>query len=123
MTPPAESVLVVEDSESNLELIQETLDGTGLELATARTVAAARSWLGSNVPGLILMDIDLPDGSGLDLTRQIRSDPRLTGVRVIALTANAMAGFEKEVLAAGCDDYLTKPVDLRLLLRRVLARP
>jgi CheY-like chemotaxis protein len=120
--PSERTVLVVEDTPSNFELVEAALDGTGLRLVCADTAAAARSWLAHNVPWLILMDIDLPDGNGLDLTRELRGDRRLAGVRVIALTAIAMSGFDNDVMDAGCDEYLTKPIIVSQLVARVLAQ-
>lgn len=75
--------------------------------------------LKTNNPALILMDIALPGTSGEDLTRQIKTDPNWSEIPIIALTAAAMSGDRERLLNAGCDDYLSKPIDTRYLLERV----
>jgi CheY-like chemotaxis protein len=114
-----ELILVVEDNELNLELVEFLLEEQGYEVRAARDAAAARTELQRQVPDLVLMDMDLPGTSGLELTAEIRSDKRLADVPVVALTAHAMRGDRERFLAGGCDDYLAKPIDASLFGQQV----
>ena len=105
------TILIVEDNSDNLLTIKAILDDIDAEYITAldgeQAVRAAKEFH----PGLILMDIQLPVMSGIEATRRIKADPSLKNTPIIALTAKAMAGDREEILAAGCDDYLSKPLD------------
>jgi two-component system cell cycle response regulator DivK len=108
-----EMVLVVDDSPDNLVLTQFLLESEGFEVRTAEDAEQALAVLGTCCPQVILMDVQLPGMDGLELTRQLRADPRWSEVVIVALTAYAMKGDEENCLAAGCDGYITKPVDTR----------
>jgi two-component system, cell cycle response regulator DivK len=117
----AARVLVVDDNPTNLKLLRVLLAGEGYEVETATSAEEAESSIGAEVPDLVLMDIQLPGVDGLTLTRRLKADPRTRGVLVIAVTAYAMRGDEEKAIEAGCDAYLTKPIDTRGL-PGVLAR-
>jgi len=106
-----EAVLVVDDSPDNLVLTQFLLESDGFEVRTAEDAGLALEVLRTYRPQLILMDVQLPGTDGLELTRQLRADPKWSDVVIVALTAYAMKGDEENCLAAGCDGYITKPVD------------
>ena len=108
-----EPVLVVDDGPDNLILTEFLLQSDGFEVRTAEDAEQALEVLKTYRPRLILMDVQLPGMDGLDLTRQLRSDPTWSHVIIVALTAYAMKGDEENALAAGCDGYITKPIDTR----------
>ncbi len=89
------------------------LEAEGFEVRTAEDAEQAQEVLRTYRPGLILMDVQLPGMDGLELTRRLRSDPKWSDVVIVALTAYAMKGDEENALAAGCDGYITKPIDTR----------
>ena len=113
MTAQKDAVLVVEDNPDNLILTQFLLESEGFEVRTAENAERALELLRTYRPLLILMDIQLPEMDGLELTRQLRANPELGEVIIVALTAYAMKGDEGNALAAGCDGYITKPVSTR----------
>jgi CheY-like chemotaxis protein len=121
-TPPgAAHILVVEDNPINMELVRDILKAYGFRVSEAVNGYDCQSWLLTNSPDLILMDIQLPGIDGLTLTRQIRQDDRLRNVPVVALTAYAMKGDLERALAAGCTGVITKPIDTRAFPRQVEA--
>lgn len=107
------TILVVDDSLDNLMLTQFLLESEGFEVRTAEHAEQAIEVLGSYRPMLILMDLQMPGIDGLELTRQLRANPTWDEVTIVALTAYAMKGDEEKALAAGCDGYITKPIDTR----------
>ena len=109
------TVLVVEDNPDNLLVITAILTEIGVDAITATNGQEAVDIVGHTRPDLILMDIQLPHLSGLDAARQIKARPGLKDIPIIALTAKAMKGDREEALAAGCDGYLSKPVNPRQL--------
>jgi CheY-like chemotaxis protein len=111
----AERILVVDDNPANLKLIEFLLDGEGYEVRTASDAERALSALREFEPRLILMDLQLPGMSGLDLTRRLKTDPATQGIVILALTAFAMKGDEQRALDAGCDGYVAKPIDVETL--------
>lgn len=120
-----EPVLIVDDNPQNLKLARVLLVSEGYEVRTAASAEDALRELESFQPRLILMDLQLPGMDGLELTRRLKSDPTRDKVAIIALTAYAMKGDELKALAAGCDAYVTKPIDVNTLpaiLTRHLAR-
>jgi two-component system cell cycle response regulator DivK len=106
-------ILVVDDSADNRILTQLLLEGAGYTVRTAEDAAQALLALETFRPSLILMDIQLPGMDGLKLTRRLRAMPRFAKIRIVALTAYAMPGDESAALDAGCDGYITKPIDTR----------
>ena len=109
-------VLVVEDTPLNLELITEVLERAGHTVFAATTATAGLALARAEVPDVVLMDVRLPDVDGYEATRQLRQDPALRGITVIAITAQAMRGDEEAALAAGCDAYISKPIDVRTIV-------
>ena len=103
-------VLIVEDTEFNRDLLVQLLEDD-YEIATAEDGEAGIAGAEQERPDLILMDLSLPRIDGWEATRRIKALPALAQVPVIALTAHAMQGDEEKARAAGCDDYLTKPID------------
>lgn len=110
-----EPILIVDDSSINLKLIKVVLTAADYEVRTADDAEQALAVLRAFRPRLILMDIQLPGMDGLELTRHLKSDPKTANIQVVALTAYAMKGDRERALAAGCDGFLTKPVDTRTL--------
>src|SRR5688572_9502860 len=114
-------LLLVEDNEENREGLSRHLRRKGYEVSTAvdgqQGLEAARA----GAPDLILMDMSLPVLDGWEATRQLKADPQTRHVPVIALTAHAMAGDREKALAAGCDEYDTKPVELTRLIGKIRA--
>jgi CheY-like chemotaxis protein len=110
-----ETVLIVDDNPVNMKLIRVLLAGEGYDVQTATDANEALSLLKACHPRLILMDIQLPDIDGLELTRQLKADPTTRDISIFGLTAYAMKGDEERILAAGCDGYIPKPIDTRIL--------
>jgi CheY-like chemotaxis protein len=108
-----EAILVVDDQPANLKLVEFLLSSRGYDVRVAGSAPEALSVLESFRPRLILMDLQLPGVDGLTLTRQLKADPRMSGVTIVALTAHAMRGDDEKARQAGCDGYLTKPIDTR----------
>ena len=110
---PREPILIVDDSEDNLKLTQLLLECEGYAVRTAGMAEEALELLEHYTPALILMDIQLPGMDGLELTRRLRQKPGFDKIRIIALTAYAMDGDEADARKAGCDGYISKPIDTR----------
>lgn len=108
-------ILIVDDNPVNLKLASDVLEIEGYSVVRAVDAEEAQEILKRKTPDLILMDIALPGMDGLTLTRKIKADRRLMGIPVIALTAFAMKGDEKKASDAGCDGYITKPINTRKL--------
>jgi CheY-like chemotaxis protein len=114
-------VLIVDDHLINLKLASEVLLAGGFQVVVATDAEQAQQLLTTLVPDLILMDIALPGMDGLSLTKIIKQDARLRQVPVVALTAYAMRGDKLKAFDAGCDGYITKPIDTRSLAAEVSA--
>ncbi|MCC3413405.1 MAG: response regulator [Microcoleus sp. PH2017_29_MFU_D_A] len=112
-------ILLVEDNEMNRDMLSRRLARKGYEVSIAVDGAEGVSMAKTKVPDLILMDMSLPVLDGWRATQQIKADPETKMIPVIALTANAMAGDREKCLAAGCDDYDTKPVEFPRLLSKI----
>lgn len=119
----ADAVLIVDDNAVNLKLIRMLLQSEGYIVRTASSAEEAITVLTDFQPCAILMDIQMPGMDGLELTRRLKADPERHHIRIIALTAYAMKGDKDKALDAGCDDYVTKPINTRTfpqLLRGLL---
>lgn len=112
-------ILLVEDNEMNRDMLKRRLFRKGYEVFIAVDGAEGVELARSLVPDLILMDMSLPVMDGWEATRQIKGDPKTEAIPVIALTAHAMAGDREKCLAAGCNDYDTKPVEFPRLLEKI----
>lgn len=108
-------ILIVDDNSTNLKLVSEVLEFEGYLVEGAEDAERAQEMLRRSVPDLILMDIALPGMDGLTLTRKLKADERTRHIRILALTAFAMKGDEQKAREAGCDGYITKPIDTRNL--------
>jgi two-component system cell cycle response regulator DivK len=115
----AKSILIVDDNAANLKLARVLLLSEGYDARTAADAEQALKMLGTFSPALILMDIQLPGMDGLELTRRLKSDPVTRNIIIVALTAYAMKGDEERARAAGCDDYIAKPIDVHGLPRKI----
>ncbi|HET8871999.1 MAG TPA: response regulator [Aquabacterium sp.] len=113
MSPNQPHVLVIDDNVANLELARFLLeeDGMCVDVATDPTEVAER--LGAQKPDLILMDIQMPGRDGLSITRELKSLTSTRDIVIVAFTAYAMTGDASKLLAAGCDAYISKPVDVK----------
>jgi CheY-like chemotaxis protein len=114
-------ILLVEDNENNRDMLSRRLQKKGYEVSIAIDGAEAVSMTDRDRPDLILMDMSLPVMSGAEATQAIRSNDAIKQTPILALTASAMSGDREIALAAGCDDYDTKPVDLPRLLDKIEA--
>jgi two-component system cell cycle response regulator DivK len=113
------TVLIVEDNELNLRLLSDILEYNGYTLFTTRLGEPALELARQHRPDLILMDIQLPDISGMEAARRLKDDDETSTIPIIAVTAFAMSGDEVQILASGCDAYLSKPFRVRELLMLV----
>jgi CheY-like chemotaxis protein len=108
-------ILIVDDNRVNLKLVTFVVEGQGYEVDTAIDADAALAAVRAHKPDVILMDVQLPGIDGLELTRRIKAEPATTDIAIIAVTAYAMKGDREKALEAGCDDYVSKPIDTRAL--------
>lgn len=115
------TVLVVEDNEMNMQLVEYLLEEGGYRILKASTGEEALELAKANVPDLILMDIHLPGMDGLSVVRQLKDDPRTSTRPVLALTAHAMRGDRDRFIEAGCDGYISKPIDVANFLTAISA--
>ena len=112
-------LLLVEDNEMNRDMLSRRLERKGFEVTIAVDGMDAIARAREVHPDLILMDLSLPEVDGWEATRILKEDPETRAIPVIALTAHAMAGEKERALAAGCNDYDTKPIDLPRLLSKI----
>ena len=112
-------VLIVEDNELNMKLFHDLLEAHGYATLLARTGPEALALAKEHEPDLILMDIQLPEISGLQVTRELKSNRALAKIPIIAVTAFAMKGDEERIRAGGCEDYLAKPISVADFLEKV----
>ena len=112
---PAELILVVDDNQVNLKLARLLLTGEGYEVVTASDAAEARAAIQDRIPSLILMDLQMPGVDGFDLTRELKAGAGTKAIPIVAVTSYAMKGDEQRARAAGCDEYVAKPIDTRTL--------
>jgi CheY-like chemotaxis protein len=114
-----EPILIIDDNTQNLKLARVVLTAEGYDVRTAVDAEDALRVLESFTPHLILMDLQLPGMDGLQLTRRLKANPVRQGITIIALTAYAMKGDDAKAFAAGCDGFITKPIDIDSLPRVV----
>jgi CheY-like chemotaxis protein len=112
-------VLVVDDNLTNLKLIEYLLRSKGYDVSTAVDAESAQQEVRARKPDLVLMDLQLPGMDGLELTRRLKQDPATRHIVILAVTAYAMKGDEERARSAGCDGYIPKPIDTRLLPKLV----
>jgi CheY-like chemotaxis protein len=113
ITKPAATILVVDDNPINLKLVSDLLAFEGYRVLKAEDGEQAAASVEAEPPDLILLDVDLPGIDGLTLTRRLKSDMRTGDIIIVALTAFAMKADRQRAMAAGCDAYVTKPIDTR----------
>ncbi len=113
------TILLIEDNEMNRDMLSRRLRRKGFDLISAEDGITGIEMAQNEKPDLILMDISLPVMDGLQATRQLKSDSDTGSIPIIALTAHAMSGDREKCLAAGCDDYATKPVEFPELLSKI----
>ncbi len=106
------TVLIVEDNELNMKLFHDLLEAHGIDTVETRSGKAVLELARESRPDLILMDIQLPEVSGLDVTRWLKEDSELKSIPVIAVTAFAMKGDEQKIREGGCHDYISKPISV-----------
>ncbi|MGA2867539.1 MAG: response regulator [Verrucomicrobiota bacterium] len=106
-------ILIIEDNVLNLELVTDLLELHGFAVASARTAEEGLRLARELLPALVLMDFSLPGMDGLSATKNLKNDPATRHLAVVGLTANAMKGAQETALRAGCDGYMTKPIDTR----------
>jgi CheY-like chemotaxis protein len=114
-------ILVVDDNPTNLKLVSDVLEFSGYTIEKAGDAEQALQIIHRSKPQLILMDIALPGMDGLTLTRKLKADPATAAIQIVALTAFAMKGDDQKARAAGCDGYITKPINTRTLPEQVAA--
>lgn len=119
--PAAKRILIVEDNELNMKLLNDVLEAHGYEIIASCRGGMALELARQHRPMLILMDIQLPDISGLEAARRLKDDMETCDIPIIAITAFAMAGDERKALTSGCDAYIAKPIRLREFLDTVEA--
>ena len=115
----SKKILYVEDNEDNVYMLKNRLTRKGFTVLIASDGAEGVSLAATEQPELILMDLSLPVLDGWEATRRIKADPHTRHIPIIALTAHAMAGDREKALAAGCDDFDTKPIELQRLLGKM----
>ncbi|TVQ83689.1 MAG: response regulator [Micavibrio sp.] len=108
----ASKVLIVEDNELNMKLFHDLLEAHGVETVETRDGKNVLELARQHKPDLILMDIQLPEISGLDVTKMLKEDEELKSIPVIAVTAFAMKGDEQKIREGGCEDYISKPISV-----------
>lgn len=115
----AKTVLIVEDNELNMKLFHDLLEAHGYDTVGTHRGAEAIELARTHRPDLILMDIQLPDVSGLEVTKWIKNDPDLRRIPVVAVTAFAMRGDEERIRQGGCEAYLSKPISIAKFMETI----
>lgn len=115
----AKTVLIVEDNELNAKLFHDLLDAYGYKTLQTKSGAEALKLAREHKPNLILMDIQLPEVSGLEVTRWLKDDDELRSIPIVAVTAFAMKGDEERIKQGGCEAYLSKPISIMTFLETV----
>ncbi len=117
--PMAKTVLIVEDNELNMKLFHDLLEAHGYGTLQTRTGIEALELVRKHRPDLVLMDIQLPEVSGLEVTKWIKEDEEISMIPVIAVTAFAMKGDEERIRQGGCEAYISKPISVAKFLETV----
>jgi two-component system, cell cycle response regulator DivK len=112
-------ILIIDDNEMNIQLASFVLSRADLVVESAADVNQGMAQIAAFRPDLVLMDIQMPDMDGLELTRRLKADASTKHIAVVAFTAYAMHGDEAKMLAAGCDGYISKPIDFRTFANQV----
>jgi two-component system cell cycle response regulator DivK len=120
MTERQLEILYVEDNLDNRVLVQRVLQAEGYAFLGASNASEGLELAYRHQPDLILVDINMPEVDGLSMTKELKSDQKFTHIPVIAITANVMRGDRERTLAAGCDGYIQKPIDIDLLPRQIV---
>ncbi|PRH84990.1 two-component system response regulator [Labrys okinawensis] len=115
----AKKVLIVEDNELNMKLFHDLLEANGYDIVETRSGINVMNLAREHRPDLILMDIQLPEVSGLEVTRWLKDDDELRSIPVVAITAFAMKGDEERIRQGGCEAYLSKPISVAKFLETV----
>jgi two-component system, cell cycle response regulator DivK len=116
---PSKTVLIVEDNDLNAKLFRDLLEAHKINVVHTKDGREALRLAGEVRPDLILMDIQLPEISGIEITRMLKDDPSLRTIPVIAITAFAMKGDEERIREGGCDAYMSKPISVVKFLETV----
>lgn len=109
------TILYIEDNFDNRLLVRRVLEAEGYRVVEAEDGVQCLDYLRSQTPDLVLMDINLPEVDGYEMTKRLKQLPSMTKVPVIAMTANVMKGDREKTIAAGCDGYIPKPIDIDAL--------
>lgn len=115
------TVLIVEDNELNMKLFNDLLQAHGIETVRTRSGVEALGLTRSHRPDLILMDIQLPEVSGIDIIKVLKEDEETAAIPIIAITAFAMKGDEERIRESGCEGYLSKPISVATFVKTVNA--
>src|SRR5215831_10138682 len=115
----AKTVMIVEDNELNMKLFHDLLEAHGYQTVATRNGIEALDLARRHRPDLILMDIQLPEVSGLDVTKWLKEDPELKSIPVVAVTAFAMKGDEERIREGGCEAYLSKPIQVAQFIETI----
>ena len=115
----SKKVLIVEDNELNMKLFHDLLDSQGYQILQTREGMQAMAMARQHMPDLILMDIQLPEISGLEVTKWLKDDEELAHIPIIAVTAFAMKGDEERIRQGGCEAYISKPISVMHFLETV----
>lgn len=117
--PMAKRVMIVEDNELNMKLFKDLIEASGYETIRTRNGLEALDLARKHKPDLILMDIQLPEVSGLEVTKWIKEDDKLHRIPVIAVTAFAMKGDEERIRQGGCEAYISKPISVASFVQTI----
>ena len=112
-------ILLVEDNEMNRDMLSRRLKRRGFDMVIAIDGQEGLEMAGQESPDLILLDLSLPKVDGWEVARRLKADATTSGIPIIALTAHAMAGDRERAMEAGCDEYDTKPIDMKRLLEKI----
>ena len=113
------TILIVEDNDLNMKLFNDVLEAQGYTILQSKDGMEALKMAREHLPDLILMDIQLPEVSGLEVTKWIKEDDRLRDIPIIAVTAFAMKGDEEKIREGGCEAYIPKPISVSMFIQTV----